>query len=101
MSLWPVHLCLKLKNAKKADLLIVANYYNVQVPYSAKIAELNQFQCAQLVEQGILPRPAVDAADALMAEVKAAEVAAMLAAGVEPGPVTDPLMRGGMTTDTE
>ena len=99
----------KIEKCKKADLLIVANCYNVQVAYSAKKAELKQLLCAKLVEQGVLPRPAVDAADAdavgdvagdtLVAEVKAAEVATMLTAGVEPGPVTEPLMGGGMTTE--
>ena len=59
--------------------------------------------CAELVEQGVLPKGADAAAgdtasDAPMAEVKVAEAAGMFAAGVELGPVTDPLM-GTMTTE--
>ncbi|KAG7510018.1 hypothetical protein JOB18_011250 [Solea senegalensis] len=98
----------KLEKCKKADLLIVASCYNVHVPYSIGKAELKQLLWSKLVEQGVLPRPAGDATDAvagdaagdaLEADVKAAEVAAMLAPGVEPGPVTDSLMGGGMTTE--
>lgn len=99
----------KLEKCKKADLLIVASCYNVHVPYSIRKAELKQLLWSKLVEQGVLPRPAGDgtdtaaagdaAGDALEADVKAAEVAAMLAPGVEPGPVTDSLMGGGMTTE--
>ncbi|KAG7471602.1 hypothetical protein JOB18_022732 [Solea senegalensis] len=98
----------KLEKCKKADLLIVASCYNVHVPYSIRKAELKQLLWSKLVEQGVLPRPAGDATDAaagdaagdaLEADVKAAEVAAMLTPGVEPGPVTDSLMGGGMTTE--
>ena len=93
----------KLEKCRKADLLIVANCYNVQVQYSARKAELKQLICAELVEQGVLPKAADAAAgdtasDAPMAEVKVAEAAGMFAAGVELGPVTDPLM-GTMTTE--
>ncbi|KAK0136914.1 hypothetical protein N1851_026936 [Merluccius polli] len=99
----------RIEKCKKADLLIVANCYDVQVPYNARKPELKQLLCAKLVEQGVLPKPAVKAADAAaavdtagdapVADVKVAEVATMLAAGVEPGPVTDPLVGGGMTTE--
>ena len=94
----------KIEKCKKADLLIVANYYKVQVQDSAKKAELKQLLCAELVEQGVLPKPdavaAADdtASDAPMAEVKVAEAAGMLAAGVALEPATDPLM-GNMTTE--
>ena len=97
----------KVEKCRKADLLIVANFYNVQVPYSAKKAELRQLLCAKLVEQGALPNPAADAAeaaagdetgDAPIAEVKAAEAAGMLAAGVELRSIIDPDM-GKMTTE--
>ena len=93
----------KLEKCRKADLLIVANCYNVQVQYSARKAELKQLLCAELVEQGVLPKGADAAAgdtasDAPMAEVKVAEAAGMFAAGVELGPVTDPLM-GTMTKE--
>ena len=89
----------KLEKCRKADLLIVANCYNVQVQYSAKKAELKQLLCAELVEQGVLPKSAAadaaaggTASDAPMAVVKVAEAAGMFAAVVELGPVTDPLM---------
>ncbi|CAK6977810.1 delta-like protein B [Scomber scombrus] len=76
-----------------------------QVQYSAKKAELKQLLSAELVEQGVLPKSAAadaaagdTASDAPMAEVKVAEAAGIFAAGVELGPVTDPLM-GTMTTE--
>ena len=46
----------KLEKCRKADLLIVANCYNVQVQYSARKAELKQLIGAELVEQGVLPK---------------------------------------------
>ncbi|CAJ1076939.1 uncharacterized protein LOC118558122 [Xyrichtys novacula] len=95
----------KIEKCKKADLLIVANFFNVKVPYNVNKAELKQLLCAQLVEQGVLPKPALDAVAAgdvasvaPGAEVKAAGAAGTLAAGAELGPVTDPLM-GTMTTE--
>lgn len=39
---------------KKADLLIVANFYDVQVAYSAKKAEIKRVLCDKLVEKGVL-----------------------------------------------
>ncbi|KAK0145445.1 Retrovirus-related Pol polyprotein from transposon 297 [Merluccius polli] len=97
----------KIEKCRKADLLILANCYNVHVAYSARKAEIKHLLCAKLVEQGILPNPAADvaegvagdeASDAPMAELKAAEAASMLAAGVKLGPVTDPVM-GNLTTE--
>ncbi|CAJ1081954.1 hypothetical protein LDENG_00278960 [Xyrichtys novacula] len=95
----------QIEKCKKADLLIVANYFNVQIPYNVNKAELKQLLCAQLVEKGVLPKPALDAVAAgdvasvaPGAEVKAAGAAGTLTAGAELGPVTDPLM-GTMTTE--
>lgn len=84
---------------------MIANVFNVQVPYNTNKAELKRLLCAQLLEKGILPKPAAEAAvsdaadDAPMAEMKAAEVVPKLADGVESQPVTDPLMGAGMTTE--
>ena len=54
--------------------------------YSAKKAELKQLLCAELVEQGVLPKAADAAAgdtasDSPMAEVKVAEAAGMFEIG--------------------
>lgn len=95
----------KIEKCKKKDLLMVANCYNVQVPYSANKGEIKRLLCAELVEQGIIPEPATDVAvaggaagDAPMADVKAAGAAGMLATGVGLEPVIDPVM-GNMTTE--
>lgn len=95
----------KIEKCKKAELLIIANVFNIQVPYSKNKAELKRLLCAKLLEQGILPKPAAEAAvsdvadDIPMAEMKAAEVAPRLADGVESQPVTDSLVGAGMTTE--
>nr|XP_040052763.1 delta-like protein B [Gasterosteus aculeatus aculeatus] len=95
----------KIEKCKKKDLLMVANCYNVQVPYSANKAEIKRLLCAELVEQGVIPEPATDVAvaggaagDAPMADVKAAGAAGMLATGVGLEPVIDPVM-GNMTKE--
>ncbi|CAI5660147.1 unnamed protein product [Oreochromis niloticus] len=49
----------KLDKCKKADLLIVANSYDVEVSYSARKAELKETLAEKLVEKGVLlPRGA-------------------------------------------
>lgn len=79
----------------KADLLLVANSYDVHVPYSARKAELRLALREELVEKGVLARsaPTVGTTAAvaeaergtLRTDTGATEVAGVLAAGVEPG----------------
>lgn len=45
----------KINSCKKADLLTVANCYNVKVSYQARKAELRKELCDKLVEKGVLP----------------------------------------------
>lgn len=77
----------------------------IQVPYSANKAQLKWLLCAKLLEQGVLHKPAAEAAvgdmadDAPVAKMKAAEVAPRLTDGVESQSVTDPLMGAGVTTE--
>ena len=89
-----------LDKCKKADLLIVANCYDVQVSYSARKAELKRILCEELVERGVLPKLSGDtAAEAPVAEVRAAEAAGMRAASVEPGLVTGSFVEKMTTED--
>lgn len=95
----------KIEECKKAELLIIAKVINVQVPYNTNKAELKRLLCTQLMEQGILPQPAAEATIsdaagyALVAEMKAMEVAHTLADGVESPPVTGPFLGAGMSTE--
>uniref|UniRef100_A0A669E575 SCAN box domain-containing protein n=1 Tax=Oreochromis niloticus TaxID=8128 RepID=A0A669E575_ORENI len=47
----------KIVGCKKADLLIIASFYDVQVSYGARKAEVKDALCAGLVERGILSAP--------------------------------------------
>lgn len=49
----------KLDKCEKADLFIVANYYKIEVSYSAQKADLKRTLCEQLVENGGLSAAAV------------------------------------------
>lgn len=95
----------KIDKYKKAELLIIAKVFNVQVPYNTNKAELKRLLCTQLMEKGILPQPAAKAivgdtaGDAPVPEMKAAEVVCTLADVVECQPVTSPLLGAGMTTE--
>ncbi|XP_013856586.1 uncharacterized protein LOC106512535, partial [Austrofundulus limnaeus] len=90
----------KLEKCKKADLLIVANHFGVEVSYSARKADLKQTLCDQLVEKGVLsPAAAVKTAVdvALGLDVTAAEVVGASISDAGPDPVSDP--HKGMTTE--
>ncbi|CAI5669608.1 unnamed protein product [Oreochromis niloticus] len=47
----------KIVGCKKADLLIIASFYDVRVSYGARKAEVKDALCAGLVERGILSAP--------------------------------------------
>ncbi|CAI5669799.1 unnamed protein product [Oreochromis niloticus] len=70
----------KLDRCTKADLLLVANLFNVSVPLNAKKAEIKQCLTAQLLDKGVIvkskPRP-VEATGGLMVDV-GAEAAATI-----------------------
>ncbi|CAI5663468.1 uncharacterized protein LOC102079919 [Oreochromis niloticus] len=66
----------KIAKCRKADLLIIASFYDVQVSYSARKAEVKDALCAGLVERGIL------------SALKAAEQPG--GAGVKVAPETEP-----------
>lgn len=81
----------------------MANFFDIQVPYSARRAELRHALSEKLVEKGVLPKSAMAETvreaevNVSMANVKAAEVAGMLASGMEPDPTSE--TRGSLSTE--
>ncbi|XP_026021701.1 uncharacterized protein LOC113021315 isoform X2 [Astatotilapia calliptera] len=47
----------KIVKCRKADLLIIASCYDIQVSYGDRKVEVRDALCAELVERGILPAP--------------------------------------------
>ncbi|KAL3979168.1 gamma-glutamyltranspeptidase / glutathione hydrolase / leukotriene-C4 hydrolase [Sarotherodon galilaeus] len=70
----------KLDRCTKADLLLVANLFNVSVPLNAKKAEIKQCLTAQLLDKGVIvkskPRP-VEATGGLVVDAGAEAAAAI------------------------
>lgn len=92
----------KLLKCKKADLLIVANCYDVSVSYSLRKVELRQALWEKLMEKGVLPTltAATDEAETAtpVMDAKATEVADVFTATLEHEPAHIPPV-GNMSTE--
>uniref|UniRef100_A0A669D3Y3 SCAN box domain-containing protein n=1 Tax=Oreochromis niloticus TaxID=8128 RepID=A0A669D3Y3_ORENI len=79
----------KIEKCRKADLLLVADYYGVVVSGSAREAELRDELAGRLVEKGVLQGVTVKGAASAAAEA-GAEAASAAAVGAEVDSVSDP-----------
>ncbi|CAI5695146.1 unnamed protein product [Oreochromis niloticus] len=79
----------KIEKCRKADLLLVADYYGVVVSGSAHKAELRDELAGRLVEKGVLQGVTVKGAESAAVEA-GAEAASAAAVGAEVDSVSDP-----------
>lgn len=79
----------KIERCRKADLLLVADYYGVVVSGSARKAELRDALMGKLVEKGVLKGPAVKEAEGTAVEASADAAGAVAMGAVNTGGETD------------
>ncbi|XP_039863188.1 uncharacterized protein LOC120718658 [Simochromis diagramma] len=93
----------KIDKCKKADLLIVANSYDVEVSYSARKAELKETLAEKLVEKGVLLPRGDDAESKPVtgADGTASEAAANAVDESAAGPDADRVSESSEGTSTE
>ncbi|KAK2845089.1 hypothetical protein Q5P01_011748 [Channa striata] len=77
----------KLERCRKADLLLIADFFDVHVPLHAKKEELKQLLMATLMERGFFPKPAPTV------EFELGDFAGA------PAPLQDLPLHSGMTTE--